>query len=143
MAFDFSLHSVLKVRTLVEEREERLLQLILQEVATTRHAIENTAQRLGEARQADSSRAFAATDLQARYAEVEQLRQARCDLESRLAKLEQLRDVQMAKYSAARREREMLTDMREQQREAYDQQQAKSEQSVLDDTFSALSRRKR
>lgn len=140
MAFDFSLHSVLKVRVLAEEREERLLQRILQEVATTRHAIEETDRRLAETNR--PLRATAATELQARYAEVEQLRQQRTELEAHLAKLEQLRDVQMTNYSQARRNREMLSEMRAEQRSAYDQQQMKAEQSALDDTFNALSRRR-
>lgn len=144
MAFDFPLHSVLKVRSLAEEREERLLQRILQEIAATRLAVEDTELRIAETNLArGTQQAAAATDLQARYAEVEQLRQQRAELQSHLAKLEQLRDAQMAKYSQARRDREMLSEMREEQRTAYDQQQARQEQSSLDDTFRALARRRR
>lgn len=144
MAFDFSLHSVLKVRALAEEREERMLQRILLEVAATKQAIAEAKRRaaeLGGSRAADTHQTAAV--LQAGYAAVEQLQDAQEEMEARLVKLEQLRDAQQTRYTDARRAREMLSEMRKEQRSAYDLQQSRQEQNVLDDNFNALARRRR
>jgi hypothetical protein len=54
-----------------------------------------------------------------------------------IQKLEQARDVQLLIYEAARRDREMLTDMRQKKRIAYDSDVSRSEQRILDDNYNA------
>ena len=51
---------------------------------------------------------------------LKELKQRRQDLASQIQKLEQARDVQLIVYQAARRDREMLTDMFEKKRSAHD-----------------------
>jgi flagellar FliJ protein len=68
---------------------------------------------------------------------VHQLKQSRKDLEEQLQKLEQLRGKQLMVYEAARRGREMLTDMRQEQRGEYDSDMARREQKTLDDNHIA------
>jgi flagellar biosynthesis chaperone FliJ len=68
---------------------------------------------------------------------VRELKERRRDLERQIEKLEQARDEQLAVYDAARRDREMLTDMRQKKRTAYDSDLNKREQSTLDDNYIA------
>ena len=58
-----------------------------------------------------------------------------------IQKREEARDRQLIIYEAARRNREMLTDMREKKRAAYDAETNKREQKALDDNY--ISRRGR
>jgi flagellar FliJ protein len=73
----------------------------------------------------------------ASYGEVEEFKQNREKLAEQIEKLEQLRDQQLKVYENARRNREMLTDMREEKRTAYDSDIARLEQKTLDDNFIA------
>lgn len=144
MAFEFSLATVLRVRDIVEQREERLLQLIQQQIA-------QTSQSLGETI-ADISRwnVLGATELlslsrgrdfQASYAALQQLKLNREELLGQLDKLKQLREIQLTVYRASRCEREMLTDMRDKKRAVYDSGLTRRAQSTLDDNFVARQRR--
>jgi flagellar export protein FliJ len=75
--------------------------------------------------------------LHASYGEVKELQQNRKDLEENILKLEHLRDRQFIAYAAARRNREMLSDMREEKRSEYDSDMARSEQKTIDDNYIA------
>jgi flagellar FliJ protein len=140
MSFQFSLATVLRVRGILEEQEERLLQKILFEITQTREALAQTdAAIIGSdaARQDDLFKPFMGRNFHASYGEVEELKQNRERLAEQIAKLEQLRDQQLKVYENARRNREMLTDMREEKRTAYDSDIARLEQKTLDDNFIA------
>ena len=68
MSFQFSLATVLRVRGIVEEREERLLQEILYEIAQAREAIAAIVAQLAESdanRHADVSKPSTAMHLHA------------------------------------------------------------------------------
>jgi len=140
MAFQFSLNTVLRVRGILEEREERMLQQILLQISQT---VENLARTDAEiagsdsARRADVFKPFIGRNLHASYGEVKELKQSRKDLEEQVRKLEELRARQVIIYEAARRNREMLTDMREEKRSAYDSDMARLDQKVLDDNYIA------
>jgi hypothetical protein len=54
-----------------------------------------------------------------------------------MKKLEQLRQKQLKIYEAARRDREMLTDMRDVKRSAYESDVARTAQKTLDDNYIA------
>jgi flagellar FliJ protein len=140
MAFHFSLSTVLQVRGILEEQEERMLKKILFEIAQTREAMAHIDAEIAESnasRSADIFKPFAGHHIHASYGEIKQHKQNRKDLEAQLEKLEQLRDKQVKVYEAARRNREMLTDMRAEKRSAYDSDMARSEQKTLDDNFNA------
>jgi flagellar FliJ protein len=140
MSFHFSLATVLRVRGILEEQEERMLQKILFEIAQTREALERTEAAITESdtsRRADIFKPFIGRNLHASYGEVKELKQDRKNLEEQIAKLEQLRDRQIVVYEKARRNREMLTNMHEEKRSAYDSDLARLEQKAIDDNYIA------
>jgi flagellar export protein FliJ len=140
MAFQFSLGTVLRVRGIVEEREERLLQRILFEITQTHEnvlRIDAEISKTDDSRRAEIFRPSTGHDLHASYQEAQELKQRRREVAGQIEKLEQLRDKQFVVYAEARRNREMLTDMREEKRTVYDVGMARSEQKTLDDNYIA------
>ncbi|HET6218391.1 MAG TPA: hypothetical protein VFE27_15305 [Acidobacteriaceae bacterium] len=140
MAFKFPLATVLRVRGIIEEREEGILQKILFDISQTFDGLERIEVQIAEsdaARLADMLKPSFGRDLHASYGEVKDLKQRRKELEAQIQKLEQARDVQLLIYEAARRDREMLTDMRQKKRIAYDSGLSRSEQKALDDNYNA------
>jgi flagellar export protein FliJ len=140
MAFQFSLATVLRFRGMVEEREEGILQKILFDITQIFDELERTDAQLVESnatRRADIFKPSIGLQLHAFYGEVKELKQHRKDLEAQMQKLEQARDEQLIVYEAARRDREMLTDMHEKKRSAYELDMNKREQKTLDDNYIA------
>jgi len=140
MAFQFSLAAVLRVRTILEEREERMLQRILFEISQTQETLARTDAELAGSdvfRNANVFRPLIGRQIHVSYEEIKELRQKRKDLLGQIAKMEQLRDKQLVLYECARRNREMLSDMRDEKRSAYDSDMARSEQKILDDNYIA------
>ena len=144
MAFRFSLAAVLKVREAVENRELYRLERIQQEIAQTLQSLQELnqeRQEYTELRPQALARAVYAMDLL-------HLDQARQSLDSRgnaleraLATLQTQRLEQLDRYQAARRGRQVLSDMFEHQRKAYQVAMDRKQQRVQDDIF--LSRRNR
>jgi len=144
MGFQFSLATVLRVRTIHEEREERMLQQILFQIAQTRQAVavsDSAIRKANDLRAADTDRSLIGRNLHDSYGQIEQLKQDRLQLVERLGKLEHLKEMQVTIYDAARQSRELLTDMREKKRGLYDSDVSRREQSVLDDNYIARRRR--
>jgi flagellar FliJ protein len=144
MAFHFSLDSVLRIRGIVEEQEERMLQRILFEMAQTVEGIERINAELAgsnASRQAEVFKPVAGYNIHASYEKIMALKAEKMELEEKLQKLEQLRDRQLAVYTGARRNREMLTDMCEEKRGVYETDMARRDQRNLDDNH--MSRRGR
>jgi len=140
MAFQFSLSTVLRVRGIVEEREERMLQKILFEITLAQEALARADADIAgsdSARSADVFKPFIGRNLHASYGEAQALKEFRESLVSQIEKLEQLRDRQRIVYEGARRNREMLTDMREEKRGVYESDLARREQNTLDDNYIA------
>jgi flagellar FliJ protein len=144
MGFQFSLATVLRVRGILEEQEERMLQRILFEITQTREALASTDSALAAvdvARSEDVLKPLIGYNIHAAYGQLEELKQNKNNLEEKMAKLEQLREQQVKIYEKARRNREMLTDMRDEKRSAYESDMSRLEQKTLDDVF--ISRRGR
>ena len=140
MAFQFSLATVLRVRKIVEEREEGILQKILFDISTIFDQLERNDAEIMESdasRHTDISQSCIGLQVHDSYGKVRQLKERRKELERQIEKLEQARDEQLIVYDAARRDREMLTDMREKKRTAYDSDMSKREQSTMDDNYIA------
>jgi flagellar FliJ protein len=138
MSFVFSLASVLRVREMLEEQEERLLQKILFEISRTHEAIAQIDAEVAESNallRANINKPVIGLDVHTSYGQINSLRQDKIELNVRCGKLRELRDKQLLAFKAARRNREMLTDMREEKRTIYDIDQAKSEQKILDDNY--------
>lgn len=140
MGFQFSLATVLQVRGIQEEREERMLQQILFELSRAQEAltqIEADIEGADASRVAEVLKPVLGRNVHVSYGEMTQLKQTRKECLERIVKLKDLRDRQVKVYEAARRNREMLSDMRDKQRSAYDSEVARSEQKTLDDNFIA------
>jgi flagellar FliJ protein len=145
MAFKFPLATVLRVRLMREEREERLLQQILfqiQQVMAKIAAIDAESERANGHRSEHMFKAVSAHHLHGAYGEIAYLRQSRTEQEAHLAKLEDLKDKQLAIYQEARRDRKMLTEMHDRQRTTFLFEVAKQEQRAVDEYFSSLHSRK-
>ena len=144
MAFEFSLATVLRVRDIVEQREERLLQRIQQQIAQTSQSLAETIADISRWNVRGATELLSLSrgrDFQASYAALQQLKLNREELLGQLDKLKQLREIQLTVYRASRCEREMLTDMRDKKRAVYDSGMTRREQSTLDDNFVARQRR--
>ena len=140
MGFQFSLATVLRVRKIHEEREERMLQQILFQIAQTRQAItlaDVAISRANDLRVCDTDKSLIGRDIHDSYGKIDQLKQDHHQLVERLEKLKQLKEMQVKIYDAARQSREMLTDMHEKKRSLYDSDVSRREQSVLDDNYIA------
>ncbi|HEY0309028.1 MAG TPA: hypothetical protein VGB94_12775 [Acidobacteriaceae bacterium] len=143
MPYKFSLATVLRFRMMREEREERMLQQILQKITQTLQTIveiDAGIARLHAARAGEFSNPTTGKKIQTAYADVSDLQQSRKELEAQLEQLEQLKDRQLAVYAEARRDREMLTGMHNQQREVYTLDLVRREQMILDDNYIARNR---
>lgn len=140
MAFKFSLATVLRVRGMVEDREERMLPRIQQEISQTRQAVAQADLDIAASNASRAAEVFkpsAGANVHAAYGGIQQLKQNREEYEAQLGKLEELKQMQLDVYRAARRDREMLSDMRAKQRDVHASDQARREQSTMDDIFSA------
>jgi flagellar export protein FliJ len=140
MSFNFSLATVLRVRGILEEREERLLQKILFEISQSLDSltkIDSEMARSDVSRNEDIFKPFLGHNLHASYGEVKALKQQRKDIEGQIIKLKELRDKQLVVYEGARRSREMLTDMHDEQRSVFDSDTSRREQKTLDDNYIA------
>lgn len=140
MSFHFSLGSVLRIRGILEEQEERMLQKILFEMAQTVELIEQINAELegtDVSRRAEVFKSSIGLNVHASYERITALKQNKKELEKRMEKLEELRDRQLVVYQGARRNREMLTDMCTEKRIAYESDLARREQRNLDDNHMA------
>lgn len=144
MGFQFSLATVLRVRGIIEEQEERMLQNILSQIARSKDALALTEAAIARSyasRCEDIRKPFLGHNLQAMYGEVKELTENKRNIEEQIIKLNQLRDRQIKIYEKARGNREMLSDMREEKRNEYEADHARLAQKTLDDIF--ISRRNR
>jgi flagellar export protein FliJ len=144
MSFQFALDPVLRFRKTVEEREEAALKKIAYELTLVFEELELTERKILESEIGRAGQVFQrlnAFQLQAYYNEVNALKHRRKELEGQIAKLEEARAEQMNIYEAARRDRELLTDLQDQKRTVYEIEKNKREQKMLDDIY--LARRSR
>jgi flagellar FliJ protein len=144
MGFQFSLNAVLRVRGILEEQEERMLQKILHGILRAREALAQIEARVSEldaTRCANCFKPVIGHDIHAAYGELKELKQKRNNIQDKLKKLEELRDKQLIVYSKARQNREVLDAMCEEKRKAYELDMNHIEQKSLDDIF--VSRRER
>lgn len=144
MAFRFSLATVLRYRDSMEKREELALQKILVEIARTRLQVEQLTRQIARAQAAIEKtleQPVSAAHLQIMVSEVEVLVAQRKTLTGSLAALDRQRALQMQAYQAAHRDRRMLSEMADRQRDAYEQGRVRREQKFVDDIFGARARR--
>jgi flagellar export protein FliJ len=140
MAFRFALATVLRVRESIEQREERALQKIQLEMARVAHQIEELNEAMvkaHEAREQALRKAMPGGELQSMLWQVQAAGEAKKALLATLQEMEKLRLQQMKVYQAAHRDHETMINMFNEQRDAYEVEQARSQQKYLDDIFMA------
>jgi flagellar export protein FliJ len=138
--FRFSLASVLRVRESIERREELALQRVEMEVVRVKHRIDELTHELaraGEARENALRNSIPAYDLQSMDAQMNAALDAKQILLDTLQTLQQQRDAQMKLYQVAYNGRQMLTDLLEQKKNEYKQEQDHAQQKRIDDLFAS------
>jgi flagellar export protein FliJ len=140
MAFRFSLATLLKLREIAEQREERLLGQIQSQIVQARQSLVDLAtQREGLFRRREEAlqQSTSAVELLNSYEQVRVVERHEENGRAQLEKLETLRVQQMKIYQDAHRKAEVLTEMRGDQKELFYKELTKKEQSVMDDNFSS------
>ncbi len=144
MAFRFPLATVLRYRESIEKREELELQKLFLECARIRREIDRLTEDIANTQEARSKamlQPVMAVHIQTMLNAIDALADRRKALATSLDAVEQERELQAKKYHAAHRDRQMLSDMHERHREAYEQERDRAQQKVLDDIFAARAQR--
>ncbi len=144
MAFRFPLATVLRYRESLEKREEVELQKVQLEILQVRLQIQHMDQEIAGAQQSREAKlreTITAFQLQAMLDDVNAAVERKRKLQEELEKLELLRKERMKAYQAAHRSRQMLSDIRGRQQDAYELDAARRQQKALDDLFATRSRR--
>ena len=140
MPFRFKLDAVLRFREGVERTEEAALHRIVQEIAEVEHQLQQIDIRqvhLREQREHDLVQKLPAVHLMEIVEQEEMLNKTVDELRLRLQQLHTQRIEQLAVYQAAHQDRQVLSELREQQQRAYALDQNRQEQKMLDDIFLA------
>jgi flagellar export protein FliJ len=140
MPFRFRLDAVLRFRESVELTEEAVLHRIVREIAEANLELQQVhlkQAQLREQRESDLARKMPAAHLLEIAEREQELSQAVDRLRVRLQQLDSQRVKQMAIYQSAHQDRQVLSELREQQLRAYGVDQRRQEQKMLDDMFLA------
>lgn len=145
MAFRFSLAAVLNLRKSLERQEYLNLERIQQEIAKVQHQIAETQQRkvgLQQSRDSQLTESMPSVVLQSMYEQVFALERHMESLKVLLSELAAKKDQQIKVYTHARQKREILESLRDKQYAAYQQEETKRQQTLMDDLFLARLRRR-
>lgn len=140
MGFTFSLASVLRLRESIEQREELTLQKLQYEVERVRASIDTLSAQQALAKKQRDDALLASTEayrLQDMELGIQRAEEAKREMLQALEAAKAACDRQRKAYQAARRNREMLSDLRVEQRDAWEQERARMQQKWLDDLFAA------
>ncbi|MFY9645010.1 MAG: flagellar FliJ family protein [Terriglobales bacterium] len=144
MPFHFPLAAVLRFRESIEQREHLALETIQRDISRVElriREVEEADNAATKIRTDDLAHGKRAASMQSEYQHQSSLARQREGFESLLQELKIKWRQQLAAYQLARRNRETLEKLRENQLDAYTREQNKREQAVIDDIF--LSRRGR
>ncbi len=140
MALKFALSAVLALRQQKEEAEECALASIgreLQQVRAARARVEAEMAQTTQGRQGEVQQLLPGAHHHAAYARFRMLQEAATALDQQQAALETKRDGQQALYLKAKADREMISDLKEKQKNAYEREVERREQKRMDDLFAA------
>jgi len=138
MAFHFGFEALYRLRQSLEHQQELRLRTANQQVAKVRRAVEQLNEQLDQLRRCSSQNlasGMTAAEMHFILNGASCLVTRRQELEQLLARVCTLRDKQEKLFREARRERETLESLRDQQLRAYQQDQARRQQRSLDDLF--------
>jgi flagellar export protein FliJ len=138
MPFRFPLQAVLHLRQSLEHQQELRLRAANQQVARVQHLMEQMDGRkhhLQTIQTEELSAGTTAAELRFGLMREADLLRHRQVLEQELARLHQLREQQREIFQQARRARETLESVRDQQLRLYQKEAERREQKSLDDLF--------
>ncbi len=138
MPYRFTLSPVLKLRESIEERDLHLLEQTQHEIVHTLYLLEILHDR--ERREIEARERELATGMSAAYLWLveearRKLRERQHSLEKSLAELQLRREQQLENYETAKRGRQVLSDLRDRQREMYEAIAVRRQQRTTDDLF--------
>ena len=142
MAFRFSLATLLRLREIAEEREERVLGQILSQISQTRQQhqeLQNKCRSLLVRRERQLQEQISAAELHIFYGQLKVLEDLQAAVQEKLSSLDKLRLQQIRVYEAAHRDKEVLSGLRKKQLEDFRYKQGQQDQNAMDDNF--ISRR--
>jgi flagellar export protein FliJ len=145
MAFRFSLAAVLNLRKSFERQEYLNLERIQQEIAKAQHQLTEARQRKADIQQSRDSQlveSMPSVVLQSMYEQVFALERHMDSLKAFLLELAVKKDQQIKVYTQARQKREILESLRDKQYAAYQQEETKRQQTLMDDLYLARLRRR-
>ena len=138
MPFRFSLHAVLRMRESIEKAELQKLRIRAAEVAHVRAEIDSLNSEIDLARRAlfeQTADGISGAELQW-GAIIGELRKEKLSLlRARLDELELARKKQQQKHADARRQREILSNLRDRKYSAYQLEMSRREQQQIDELF--------
>ena len=143
MTFRFALDAVLRFRESEEHSQEAALLRIVQEIAKAElqlRQVDSEQSRIRGQRERDLALTLPAVYLRQVADQELELKNVADGLRSRLQKLEVQRLKQLAVFQTARQDRQVLSELRDQQRHLYQLEQKRQEQKMLDDLFLARGR---
>jgi flagellar export protein FliJ len=143
MPFRFSLAPVLKLRGALEERELHKLEQTQHQIAGVVHLLESLGHEQSSARinrEAALAKGSPAADLHFHELLRRGMNARQSILEKMLDDLQVHRTRHLECYEAAKRGREVLSDLRDRRRAAHESKAARQQQRVTDDSFLARSR---
>jgi len=138
VTFRFSLESLLRLRRSIEERERAALLAIVEEIARARSdlgAVERHQAEQAKNRWASLNEGATGSDLHLATICENAAEQLRALLAARIEKLRTTEEQRRREWLDARREREILDKVREQQYAAYCIEAARREQAAADDLY--------
>lgn len=138
MPFHFPLQAVLHYRQSMEHQQEIRLRAANQQVARAQHLIDQMdlqRKELQSMEMKELSSGISAAELQFGLLREASMLRRRREFEQQLIRAQQLRDQQREIFQQARRGRETLESVREQQLQLYKKDAARREQRSLDDLF--------
>ena len=136
----FPLAAVLTVREQREISEERALiavTVLLKQRRAAYMLLERELAQLAATRAGERNQVFLAAHFQAAAARYDHLRAQQGELHREIKLVETRRTEQQERFLGARRDREMVTQLREKHENAWQAEQQKQETKRLDDIFSA------
>ena len=135
----FPLAAVLTVREQKETAEERALSLVngeLQRMKTALIRLEGQLAHLAATRAGERNQVLIAAHFHAVVARHDALRAQEAELRRQVKLLEGRRVEQQGRFLSARRDREMVSQLREKHEKAWNDEQQRGENKRLDDLFS-------
>lgn len=138
MPFHFTLSSLLRLRESFEKIELQRLQTVAAQVAQVSAEIDSIDGEIEASRRQvleQASAGISGAELHIAALGDSARRERRAALLTKRDELERARQEQQARYTEARRQREILSNLRQRQLSAYQREQSRREQQQIDELF--------